>query len=59
MQDSGTLTVVILGAIVILVLGIVVRAALASENPPGWVGFIARRKSAGKPTQWKEWKDED
>lgn len=59
MQDSSWLTWLILGAIVLIVAGILLRAALSSENPPGWLSFIARRKSQGKPTQWKHWQDDD
>jgi hypothetical protein len=59
MQDSGTLTIVILGAIALLVIGIAIRAVLSSENPPAWLGFIAKRKAQGKSTEWKQWKDDD
>jgi hypothetical protein len=59
MQGSSWLTYAILGAVILVIAGIVLRAALSSENPPGWLAFIARRKSEGKPTQWKEWKDDD
>ena len=59
MESHTGLTVMILGGIAIVVLGIVIRAALASENPPAWLGFLARRKAEGRPTTWKEWKDDD
>jgi hypothetical protein len=59
MTDSSWLTYVILGAIALIVLGIVLRAALSSENPPAWLAFVSRRKSSGAPTRWKQWDDED
>lgn len=59
MQDSSWLTFAILGAVVVIVAGIMLRAALSSDNPPGWLAFIARRKSESRSTQWKEWKDDD
>ena len=59
MQDSSWLTYAILGAVVIIVVGIVLRAALSSPNPPDWLAFITRRKSEGKPTRWKKWEDDD
>jgi hypothetical protein len=59
MQDSSWLTYAILGAVVVIVAGIVLRAALSSENPPAWLAFIARRKSEGQSTTWKKWQDDD
>jgi hypothetical protein len=59
MHDSSWLTYAILGAVVLIIAGIVLRAALSSENPPSWLAFIARRKSQGQPTTWKEWKDDE
>ena len=59
MESNTGLTFWILGGIAIIVLGIVIRAVLASENPPAWMGFIGRRKAEGRPTKWKEWKDDD
>jgi hypothetical protein len=59
MQESSWITIAILGAVALIVAGIVVRAALSSENPPGWLAFITRRKSQGQPTRWKPWKDDD
>ena len=59
MQDGSNLTWIILGAIALLIIGIVIRAAVSSENPPAWLGFVKKRNAEGKPTQWKEWKDDD
>ncbi len=59
MPDSSWLTYVVLGAVALIVLGIVLRAALSSENPPAWLAFIGRRKSSGAPTTWKKWDDDD
>lgn len=59
MQDSSWLTYAILGAVVLIIAGIVLRAALSSENPPSWLAFIARRKSQGQSTTWKAWKDDE
>ena len=59
MESHDGLTFLILGGIAIIVLGIVIRAVLASENPPAWLNFLARRKAEGRPTKWKEWKDDD
>jgi hypothetical protein len=59
MQDSSSLTWIILGAIAIFIVGIIVRAVVSSENPPAWLSFVKSRKAQGKPTQWKEWKDDD
>jgi hypothetical protein len=59
MENHVVLTLVIVGGIIAVVLGIIIRAALNAENPPAWASFLARRKAEGKSTQWKEWKDED
>ncbi len=59
MEDHVLLTLAILGGIAMFVLGIIIRAALSSDTPPGWLAFIKRRKAEGRNTQWREWKDED
>ncbi len=59
MQDNTVIVVVILSIVALLVLGIVLRAFLSAENSPSWLAFLARRKAEGRPTRWKEWKDED
>ncbi|MEO8849607.1 MAG: hypothetical protein ABI440_13380 [Casimicrobiaceae bacterium] len=59
MHDFSWLTIGILAGVVVVIAAILLRAALSSENPPGWLSFISRRKSQGQPTQWKEWKDDD
>ncbi|MEO6928874.1 MAG: hypothetical protein ABI190_06870 [Casimicrobiaceae bacterium] len=59
MHDFSWLTVGILAAVVVFIAGILLRAALASETPPGWLSFITRKKAQGQPTKWKEWKDDD
>lgn len=59
MQDSGGLTIIILGAIAIVVIGIAIRAVMSSQNPPAWLGFLAKRRAEGKTAKWKEWKDDE
>ena len=59
MEDHTWLTLMIIGGIVLFVAGLVVRALLSSDTPPGWLSFIARRKSEGKSTKWREWKDDE
>jgi hypothetical protein len=49
---------VVLVGVALLVAGILLRAALGSETPPGWLSFIARRRQEGKPTSWREWPDD-
>jgi hypothetical protein len=58
-MDSGWLTVAILGAVILIVAGIVLRALLAGRNPPGWLTFVARRRAEGKPTAWRTWDDDE
>jgi hypothetical protein len=53
------LTVVILGAVALIVAGILLRALLSTDNPPAWLAFIARRRTEGRPTQWRKWDDDD
>lgn len=48
----------ILAAVVLLVAGILIRAAIGSSTPPGWLSFIARRRAEGRPTTWREWPDD-
>jgi len=55
---GGTLGAII-GGIALFVIGLIIRAALSSETPPGWLSFISRRRAEGKSTKWREWKDED
>ena len=49
---------VVLVGVALLVAGILLRAALGSETPPGWLSFIARRRQEGKPTTWREWPED-
>lgn len=56
--DQAWIAWTILVAVGLLVAGILVRAALGSSTPPGWLAFIARRRSEGRPTQWREWPDD-
>jgi hypothetical protein len=58
-MDNAWITVLILGAVVLIVAGIVVRALLSGENSPGWLAFIARRRAEGRPTRWRQWDDEE
>ena len=48
----------ILAGVVLLVAGILIRAAMGSATPPGWLSFLARRRDEGRPTTWREWPDE-
>ena len=48
----------ILVAVGLFVAGILVRAALGSSTPPGWLAFLARRRSEGRTTRWREWPDD-
>lgn len=48
----------ILVAVGLLVAGILIRAALGSATPPGWLGFLARRRAEGRPTRWRDWTDD-
>lgn len=59
MEDHWWLTLAIVGGIALFVIGMMIRAALSSDTPPGWLSFIAKRKAEGKSTKWREWKDED
>ncbi len=59
MQNTSWLAIAILAAVAVLVAGILLRAALSSENPPGWLAFLSRRKAQGATTQWKKWDDDD
>ena len=45
-------------AVALLVAGIVIRAAIGSSTPPGWLAFLARRREEGRPTRWREWPDD-
>jgi len=56
--DSSWIAWAILVGVALLVAGILIRAALGSETPPGWLSFIARRRQEGKPTTWREWPDD-
>jgi hypothetical protein len=58
-MENGWITALILGAVGLIVAGIVVRALLSGENPPGWLAFIARRRAEGRPTRWRKWDDEE
>lgn len=58
-MDNVWIAVLILGAVALIVAGIVVRALLSGENSPGWLAFIARRRAEGRPTRWRKWEDEE
>jgi hypothetical protein len=48
----------VLIGVALLVAGILIRAALGSETPPGWLSFISRRRAEGKPTTRREWPED-
>jgi hypothetical protein len=48
----------VLVAVALLVAGILIRAAMGSSTPPGWLAFLARRREEGRPTSWREWPDD-
>ena len=48
----------VLIAVGLLVAGILIRAAMGSSTPPGWLAFLARRREEGRPTRWREWPDD-
>lgn len=58
-MSGNWLTFVILGAVVLIVAGILLRALLSTENPPAWLAFIARRRADGRSTRWRQWDDDD
>jgi hypothetical protein len=58
-MSEGWLGVAILCVVVLIVAGIIIRAMLSSEQPPGWLAFIARRRAEGRPTRWRKWDDEE
>lgn len=49
---------VVLVGVALLVAGILIRAAIGSSTPPGWLAFLARRRDEGRPTGWREWPDD-
>ena len=57
-EDSTWIAWAILVGVALLVAGILIRAAMGSETPPGWLPFIARRRAEGRPTTWREWPDD-
>ena len=56
--DNPWIAWAVLVGVALLVAGILIRAALGSETPPGWLSFIARRRQDGQPTKWREWPDD-
>jgi hypothetical protein len=58
-MENVWIAVLILGVVVLIVGGIIVRAFLSGENSPGWLAFIARRRAEGRPTRWRKWVDEE
>jgi hypothetical protein len=58
-MNASWLTVVIVGAVILIVAAILLRALLSTANPPAWLAFIARRRAEGRPTQWRKWDDDD
>ena len=56
--DGSWIAWALLVAVALLVAGILIRAAMGSETPPGWLSFIARRRAEGRPTTWREWPDD-
>ena len=56
--DSTWIAWAILVGVALLVAGILIRAAMGSDTPPGWMSFIARRRAEGRPTTWRDWKDD-
>jgi hypothetical protein len=48
----------VLVAVALLVAGILIRAAMGSSTPSGWLAFLARRREEGRPTRWREWPDD-
>lgn len=56
--DHAWVAWTILVAVGLLVAGILIRAALGSATPPGWLGFLARRRAEGRPTRWRDWTDD-
>ena len=56
--DQPWIAWAVLVGVALLVAGILIRAALGSETPPGWLSFIARRRQEGRPTTWREWPDD-
>jgi len=45
--DNPWIAWAVLVGVALLVAGILIRAALGSETPPGWLSFIARRRQKG------------
>jgi len=56
--DQPWIAWAVLVGVALLVAGILIRAALGSETPPGWLSFIAKRRQEGRPTTWREWPDD-
>ena len=56
--ESSWIAWVLLIAVALLVAGILIRAAMGSTTPPGWLAFLARRREEGRPTRWREWPDD-
>ena len=56
--DSSWIAWALLVGVALLVAGILIRAAMGSDTPPGWLSFIARRRAEGRPTTWREWPDD-
>ena len=56
--ESSWIAWALLIAVALLVAGILIRAAMGSSTPPGWLAFLARRREEGRPTGWREWPDD-
>jgi len=56
--ESAWIAWALLIAVALLVAGILIRAAMGSTTPPGWLAFLARRRDEGRPTRWREWPDD-
>jgi hypothetical protein len=57
-SDSSWIAWTILVGVGLLVAGILIRAAIGSSTPPGWLAFLARRRDEGRPTKWRDWSDD-
>ncbi|MEO8485950.1 MAG: hypothetical protein ABI585_06375 [Betaproteobacteria bacterium] len=56
--DQSWIAWAVLVAVALLVAGILIRAAMGSSTPPGWLSFLARRREEGRPTRWREWPED-
>ncbi|CAG0956424.1 hypothetical protein BURK1_00477 [Burkholderiales bacterium] len=49
---------IVLGAVALFVAGVLIRAAIGSSTPPGWLAFLARRRDERRPTRWRDWPED-